>query len=84
MVSASDDDLSKMSSVEFWWFMSFLLLMGMIASFYLVRLFYQMSQGYNKTDILMGDYEDDVSIQSLVDSHRSFQHESRILLPTGC
>ena len=83
-MGSDTDDLSSMDSGEFWTFMSFLLLMGMIASFYLVRLFYQISQGYAKTDTLMGDFEDDVSIQSLVDSHRSFQQESRVLLPTGC
>ena len=78
------DDLSSMAPGEFWMFMSLLLLIGLVASFYLVRLFHQISQGYAKTDTLMGDFEDDMSIQSLVDSHRSFQQESRVLYPTGC
>ena len=84
MAGGDDDDLSKMDSVEFWSFISFLLLMGMMASFYIVRLLYQISHGYEKTETLMGDFEDDESIRSLVDSHRSFQYESRIMLPTAC
>jgi hypothetical protein len=83
-MATDDDELGKMSSEEFWSLMSFLLLMGMMASFYVVRLIYQIAHGYGETDALMGDFEDDASIQSLVESHYSFQHESRIMYPTAC
>ena len=83
LVMGSDDEIGNMGKGEFYWFMCFLLLMALTASFYLVRLFHQIAHGYNNTEDLRGPYQDSREVESLVTAHKSFLEDSRIMYPTG-
>ena len=82
-MSSDDDEIGNMNNKEFYSFMAFLVLMGLMASFYLVRLFHQIAHGYNNTEDLRSPFHDTREVERLVSANKSLMEESRIVYPTG-
>lgn len=76
-------DLGDLNYRDFFGFLFMLFLLGLIGSFYVVRLFHQCVLSYAPEE-LKSDYEDEESIQDLVERNIDFQsRSSRIYFPSG-